>query len=287
MIRTDLAMEAHSMCRENSQEATELPGVKSEVRNLDEGITLTIVQVLDQQGERLIGKPAGCYVTIEVPDLKYNMAAYEAACYVLRDELKKMIGETSDKTTLVTGLGNRDITPDALGADVVSGLMVTNHLKTHMPQALHEGISSVCAVAPGVLGTTGMESAEIIKGVAQRLKPDIIIAVDALAAADCGRIGNTIQLCDTGIQPGAGVGNNRTAINEKEMGAKVIAIGVPTVVDASALMRRDGQEEPDPFMVTPKDIDLVIERAAKVIANGINLALHEDITIKEAEEFVG
>lgn len=245
------------------------------------------------------------------PEIKYSVEAYENTCKLLAEELRQMADIHEDTVTLVVGLGNKQITPDALGPKVIGNLMVTNHMRKHMREYLDEGISSVCAIAPGVLGTTGMETAEIIKGIVGQVHPELVIAVDALASRSLDRISTTIQIADTGINPGAGVENNRAGLNKETLGTKVIAIGVPTVVDAATiasdsidLAMKDMEEEMSfrekhdlikealsknigRLMVTPKDIDLVIEKTSKTVANGINLALHKNLTFDEIESFVG
>ena len=163
---------------------------------------------------------------------------------------------------------------------------VPRPLKQNMKDFFDDNISGVCALIPGVLGTTGIETAEIIKAVSEKVKPNLIIAVDAMAAADIRRVSTTVQISDTGIQPGAGVGNNRECLNEETIGAKVIAIGVPTVIDAATISKVEIPKELAPLMVTTKDIDLVIERTAKTVANGINLALHRDMTLRDIESYV-
>lgn len=285
-VRTDLAVEAHELSKKEAADATEIDGVISRVEETGR-ITITRVDITNENGERALGKACGNYVTIDAPDLKYSLETYEKVCKIISDEIHKMADIDNDTLTLVVGLGNRDITPDALGTSVVSKLLITRHLKESMSNIFGDGIGSVCAIAPGVSGTTGIETADIIKSVISRVSPDLIIAVDALAAADIERISNTIQISDTGIQPGAGVGNNRDGLNEKTTGVKVIAIGVPTVIDASTISKTEIPKEMAPLMVTTKDIDLVIERSAKTVANGINLALHRDMSLRDVESFVG
>ena len=285
-VRTDLAVEAHELSKKEAADVTEIDGVISRVEETGR-ITITRVDITNENGERALGKARGSYVTIDAPDLKYSLETYEKVCRIISDEIHKMADIDNDTLTLVVGLGNRDITPDALGTSVVSKLLITRHLKESMSNIFGSGIGSVCAIAPGVSGTTGIETADIIKSVISRVSPDLIIAVDALAAADIERISNTIQISDTGIQPGAGVGNNRDGLNEKTTGVKVIAIGVPTVIDASTISKTEIPKEMAPLMVTTKDIDLVIERSAKTVANGINLALHRDMSLRDVESFVG
>ena len=223
----------------------------------------------------------GNYITIEAPNLKYSSEDYENVCKIIADEIDKMAHINEDSLTLVAGLGNRDITPDALGTQVVSKLLVTHHMKS----MFGNNMGNVCAITPGVLGTTGLETVKIVKNIAKPLNPDLIIAVDALAAADIRRVSTTIQITDTGIQPGSGVGNNREGLNKETLGTEVIAIGVPTVIDAATISKDEIPQELAPLMVTTKDIDVVIERMAKTVANGINLALHKGFTLQEIESY--
>ncbi|MBQ6558474.1 MAG: GPR endopeptidase [Clostridia bacterium] len=285
-VRTDLAVEAHEISKREAKEATEINGVISRVEEMGR-ITVTRVEITNENGERALGKAQGNYITIDAPDLKYSVEIYERVCTIIANEIHKMADLSPNSVILVAGLGNRDITPDALGTCVVSKLLVTRHLKSSMSNIFGDNLGDVCAIAPGVSGTTGIETADIIKSVTERVKPDLIIAVDALAAADIERISNTIQISDTGIQPGAGVGNNRSGLNEATTGVKVIAIGVPTVIDAATISKNEIPKEMAPLMVTTKDIDLVIERSAKTVANGINLALHSGMTLSELESLVG
>ena len=278
MVRTDLAVEAHEL---SQREAVKIDGVR--VTKTEHGhITKNVVDILDENGAEALGKKKGRYITIEAPDLKHSLDDYETVCKMLSEELRALAGES--RLTLVAGLGNRDITPDALGQEVVSQIIVTKHMKEKMPGVLPENYGDVCAVAPGVMGTTGIETVDIIKGVADMVKPDLIIAVDALAGADMNRVCSTVQIADTGIQPGAGVGNNRAGLNEETLGVKVIAVGVPTVIAAEVLTGESGSDEP--LMVTTKDIDLVIRRMSKTVANGINMALHRDLTFRDIESVI-
>ncbi len=312
-IRTDLAIEAHEMCSKETAEENHLDGIDIEEYDAD-GIYVTVIRVRDEQGEKILGKPIGKYITIEAPQLKYSNDAYEKACIEISKQIRSLCSISENTKTLVVGLGNKFITPDALGPEVVSRLMVTNHIKTHMSDFLDDSYSSVCAIIPGVLGTTGIETTDIIKGVADKIKPELIIAVDALASRSIDRISTTIQISDSGISPGSGVENKRSGIDEKSVGTRVIAIGVPTVVDAATIasdsidmaVSQNGElsgcltkinkreiihkaltGSVGNMMVTPKDIDLVIERAAKTVANGINLALHKDLTFEDIESYVG
>ena len=203
-IRTDLAVEAHELSRREAKNVTEIDGVISDVRTED-GITVTNIEITNENGSKALGKAIGNYITIESPNLKYSIDIYERVCTLISEEIRKMADIKSDSLTLVVGLGNRDITPDALGTEVVSRLLVTHHIKQNMKDFFDDNISGVCALIPGVLGTTGIETAEIIKAVSEKVKPNLIIAVDAMAAADIRRVSTTVQISDTGIQPGAGV----------------------------------------------------------------------------------
>ena len=319
-IRTDLAIEAHEMLTEAAEE---IAGV--DVQAHDTGnIHVTRVKIETPQAQQQMGKPMGSYITLEIPDLKSaDNEQYETACRTLAEEIGSLITLNEHTNILVVGLGNWNITPDALGPQVVSKLMVTRHLLEYIPDQIGEGVRSVCAISPGVLGITGMETGEIIRGVVDKIQPDIVIAIDALAARNLERISSTIQICDTGISPGAGVGNKRKALNVETLGVPVIAIGIPTVIDAATItadtlnivvdsmlknadensgfykmlksMDKDEQyalvkEVLSPhladFMVTPKEVDLLIDRVSRMVANGINLALHDNLTFEDIEAFV-
>ena len=304
-IRTDLAIEAHEMLTEAAEE---IAGV--DVQAHDTGnIHVTRVKIETPQAQQQMGKPMGSYITLEIPDLKSaDNEQYETACRTLAEEIGSLITLNEHTNILVVGLGNWNITPDALGPQVVSKLMVTRHLLEYIPDQIGEGVRPVCAISPGVLGITGMETGEIIRGVVDKIQPDIVIAIDALAARNLERISSTIQICDTGISPGAGVGNKRKELNAETLGVPVIAIGIPTVIDAATItdensgfykmlksMDKDEQyalvkEVLSPhladFMVTPKEVDLLIDRVSRVVANGINLALHDNLTFEDIEAFV-
>ena len=302
-IRTDLAIEVHEMCSKEKAEKNHLDGI--DVEEYQKGdVFVTKITVKNERGSAILGKPQGTYITLEIPQLKYSEEAYESACTQIAEELLHLAKIKSETKTLVVGLGNESITPDALGPKAVSYLVVTNHIK-QTNDFLGDEFSKVCAVVPGVLGTTGIETIDIIKGVTEKVKPDLVIAVDALASRSMDRISNTVQISDTGIHPGSGVENKRDAVDEAALGVKVIAIGVPTVVDAATVASDSidaalrGKADLDRgriyaalsksvgnMMVTPKDIDSVIERAAKTVANGINLALHKNLSLKEIESYI-
>lgn len=309
-IHTDLAIEAAALSDKTYLKSKE-SGI--ETNCFEKGsVTVTEVNITNENGAKAIGKPIGRYITIEVPEIRDNIAvSYENAEKVLTEELKKLINLNSIDTVMVVGLGNRFVTPDALGPKVVDKLLVTRHLKTVLPDEISSEMHSLCAVAPGVLGITGMETLEIIQGVSAKIKPDMIIAIDALASRKTSRISTTFQISNTGITPGSGIGNKRQAINEETLGIPVIAIGVPTVIEAvavandaidmlidaikanaskdsslykstafidneqryeliSELLSPSGNE----LIVTPKEVDSIIDEVSGIIADSINTAIN-------------
>lgn len=320
-IRTDLALEAKDLYKEGHE--GEIPGVAVEEKEY-EGIKVTKVRVLNEQGVQAIGKPVGEYVTIEASGLvERDLDLEEKVAKVLADVIINVAHLTPSSKVLVVGLGNWNVTPDALGPRAISNVVVTRHLKELAPKQFGDDIRSVSAVSPGVLGITGIETAEILKGIVDRTKPDIMITIDALASRRLERLSTTIQVSNTGISPGSGIGNKRFSINQESLGIPVIAIGVPTVVDAAtiandtieyltdALLKNTNEESPfymvlknmrqddkyalikevlNPYvqnlMVTPKEIDLLIENISSVISRGINLALQPGLSEKEMNQLV-
>ena len=312
-IRTDLALEAREFYCETGREE-DPSGVVTETEE-QEDVLITRVNITDSQGEKAIGKPKGRYVTLESAGLaKGDPACAEQIAKVFSKELKQLLPERL-RCVLTAGLGNWNITPDALGPKVVSRLFVTRHLKQYFSEYSH--LTEVCAISPGVLGITGMETGEIIKGIVEELHPDCVIAIDALASRKMSRVNATIQLSDTGISPGSGVGNHRFALNRESLGVPVIGIGIPTVVDAatiagdaiallvSALQEETGEaaklatllEDPydalrevlhqENLIVTPKDTDFSVTEAAKVLASGLNIAFHPDFSYQELLQLQG
>ncbi len=322
-IRTDLALESHQFLTET---AGDLTGVELS-DSLEDNIKTTRVVIKNKNAATHLQKPIGTYVTLELTDLRsMDNAFYEAACKQIAQEIRQMLAKNSNpkQPILIIGLGNRSITSDALGPAVIDRLMITRHLFSYAPEAVSENLGSVCAIAPGVLGLTGIETEEIVRGVCEKIKPCAVICVDALAARSMERVTRTIQICDTGINPGAGVGNNRKEISKNTLGVPVLAIGVPTVVDAatitddtlnividyllgaedentsafftmlknldrderSALIQASVSKEIPNFLTTPKEIDILIEKAAEIVANGINFALHKDITFSDIQQYV-
>ena len=277
-VRTDLALEARESFEGSD---TEVHGVVVEEQyEEDLDLKITRVKILSERGAREMGKPVGTYLTLEapgmaVPDEDYHREISEA----LADCLKELAGERKDRSVLVAGLGNRDVTPDALGPKAVSNLMITRHLfREYGREAMGmESASAVSGIAPGVMAQTGMETSEIIQGVIDQTSPDLLVVIDALAARSTRRLGRTIQLTDTGIQPGSGVGNHRGSLTRESLGIPVIAIGVPTVVEAAAIIY-DAQgscERMPPHLngmfVTPKNIDEMIKQLSFTLSEALNM----------------
>lgn len=233
-INLDLALEAHELLR--GATGQEIPGVREDKEELSNA-TVTTVTILSPEGARMMNKPLGKYITIEAPNLRIiDPEIQTEISNVLARKLQELIPTSEQLNILLVGLGNWNATPDALGPKVIDQSVVTRHLYNYAPEALTPGLRSVCALAPGVLGITGIETAEILRGVVEKVQPNIMVVVDALAAKSIDRIGSTIQIADTGISPGSGVGNQRAGINQETMGIPVIAIGCPTVVHAAIIM---------------------------------------------------
>lgn len=303
LIRTDLALEAH----ENAAKAGAVNGVISEEATRGD-IKISKMQVIDARGSQSIGKPIGTYVTIETGGLEdVESESYENAVGAVADELAEMLKPYGDGLVLVAGLGNATMTPDALGPKCIEKVLVTRHVAGELTKVKgFENMRAVAAIAPGVLGQTGVETGEIIKAVVDKLSPIAVIAIDALASRRATRLGNTVQLSDTGITPGSGIGNMRFAINRETLGIPVISLGVPTVVDAATLaidvldnagIATPPQDENkirssiDPggvsLFVTPRMIDLIVEHAASLAGKAINRALHPGVEPEHIEQLVG
>ena len=270
-IRTDLAVEEHALWAQSAGAQTELPGVRAAQREV-RGVGIHTVRILDDEGARQLHKPVGTYVTLETDPLRRREpSGFARTVQVMAAELGKLLDRT--KRTLVVGLGNAAVTPDAVGPLTLRSLIVTRHLPV---LTQHGGFCDLSALEPGVLGTTGMESAETVRAVADAMQPEQIVVVDALAAAEPARICASIQLTDTGIVPGSGVGNSRAAFSRETLGAPVVAIGVPTVVDAQTLLP-EGQTCAPGLIVTPRDIDARVRETAQVIGYALDLALHRGL----------
>ena len=288
--RTDLALEARELWQESAGKTTRLAGVKATKRK-QEGYPVTRVDILDQRGEEALGKPRGTYLTVDLTTFwQRREDFFQRAVRAVGAPLKELV--PTEGPVLVVGLGNRAMTPDAVGPLAADHMLVTRHLISAMPRQF-SGFRPVSVLRTGVLGTTGVESAESVRGLAAEVKPACVIAVDALASRRTGRVCAAVQLSDTGIIPGSGVGNHRSPLNAGTLGVPVIAIGVPTVVDsatlAADLLEESGitdydaealQKSRQNLMVTPRDIDQQVRDLGKVIGYGINWAL-QDLEIDE------
>jgi spore protease len=292
-IRTDLALEMRESFPEDD---VEIKGVVL-TENYDEAnnIRVSVVEIKDDKGAKAMQKPIGSYITIEAPEInRSNEDYYKPASEEIAKQLRSLAGNLKREEILVVGLGNREVTPDALGPQVVDNLFITRHLIREYGKEFKEKhhLGNVSAISPGVMAQTGMETLEIIKGIMKETKPKLIIVIDALASRSVSRVNTTVQLTDTGISPGSGVGNNRKALNEESLGTKVIAIGVPTVVDAATIvadtltkyMEKSGFDENDinqfiyeireqqieNMIVTPKNIDESVKRISYTISEALN-----------------
>ena len=288
--RTDLALEAREIWQESAEKTTRLSGVKA-TKQRQEGYPVTRVDILDGRGEAALGKPQGSYLTIDLTTFWQRKADFfERAVRAVGSQLKTLL--PPEGPALVIGLGNDAMTPDAVGPLAVDSVLVTRHLIAAMPKHF-SGFRPVAVQRTGVLGTTGVESAEAVRGLVAEVQPALVIAVDALASRRVGRVCATVQLSDTGIIPGSGVGNHRSALNRETLGVPVFAVGIPTVVDAATLaadlLEESGITDIDEeklrssqqnLMVTPRDIDAQVRDLAKVVGYGINWAL-QDLEIEE------
>ncbi|MBQ3150844.1 MAG: GPR endopeptidase [Clostridia bacterium] len=282
-FRTDLALERSEIYGDN------LPsGVVCSKEEASE-VTITRIEITSEEGAEAIGKPCGKYITAEVPPFKRNGEASDESVQLLADEIAALLPK--EGTVLVAGLGNRDITPDALGPVFCDKIFATRHIEKELAQNLGLGdLRPVVSLIPGVLGKTGMETSETLEGAVKKISPVAVITVDALAARRLSRLGSTVQISNVGVVPGSGVGNARMEISEKSLGVPVIAIGVPTVVDAATLVTDlGGGDEADEkliregadMMITPREIDLVIERAARLVSLSVNKALQPHLSTDE------
>lgn len=274
-FRTDLAIERCEFLGEKNMEGIEIERFEAK------GATVSRIDVVSDKGARIVEKPVGRYVTVEVTPFAKHAQFIDDSFEVLCEEMKRMIPEKG--SVLVAGLGNIRITPDALGPKCASMIFATRHITGELLKSTGlDGLRSVSAFSTGVMGETGAEAGELIEGAVKMLKPDVVITVDALAARSVSRLGNTVQMCNTGIVPGSGVGNSRKEISERTLGIPVVAIGVPTVVDAATLVSdysgvNEVDDDAKTMMVTPREVDLMIERAAKLTSLAINCALQKGI----------
>ena len=288
--RTDLALEARELWQESAERTSRLSGVKA-VKTKQEGYPVTRVDILNEKGVEALGKPQGSYLTIDLTTFwQRKPDFFGRAVRAVGGQLKELL--PAQGPALVIGLGNAAMTPDAVGPLTADSVLVTRHLIAAMPKHF-SGFRPVAVFRTGVLGTTGVESAEAVRGLVQEVQPSLVIAVDALASRRVGRVCATVQLSDTGIIPGSGVGNHRAALNRETLGVPVFSVGVPTVVDAATLtadlLEEAGVESVDEeklrgvkqnLMVTPRDIDQQVRDLSKVVGYGINWAL-QDLEIEE------
>ena len=308
-FRTDLASERRDLYKKANKIENEIQGIESEKEEIDKNVSVERVKITNEDGEKAIGKPIGNYITIDIKNLKIAQDEdIDRYSNILAKELTKIIDLHIDKqgSILVVGLGNEYVTPDSLGPKVINEIDVTRHLIKYLPQYVEEGTRMVSAIAPGVLGTTGIETVEILNGVVQNIHPQLLIVIDALSSRSIERISSSVQISDTGIIPGAGVGNKRSEISENTLGVPVIAMGIPTVVETAVLVNdslnlfieklqqeaksndylnqlkeQDNYEDikeallPENYnlIVTPKEIDDLVENMKAVVARGINLSV--------------
>ena len=308
-FNTDLADERRDIYIKANKIEKDIPGIETEERKISEDIGVVTVRITNQEGATAIGKPIGTYLTIDIKKLKLaGEMEIQKAADVITEELKKMFKnhiENKDDI-LIVGLGNVYVTPDSLGPKVIKDIDVTRHFLKYTPEYIDPNTRPVTAIAPGVLGTTGIETLEIVKGIVDNVKPKLVIVIDSLASKSIERISSTIQIADTGIVPGAGVGNTRCELSKKTLGIPVIAIGVPMVVETATLVNDalylfieklqeqaksndelNKMKEQDNYnaikealnpqgynmIVTPKEIDDLIDNMKDVVARGINYAL--------------
>lgn len=307
-FRTDLALERRDIYQKINK-LQEIDGVESTEEDVNENVKVSRVKITNQNGEQALGKPIGNYVTIDVKKLKLaGEDEIQKTSETVTNELRKIIDLHTDKQgdILVVGLGNIYVTPDSLGPKVINEIDVTRHIIKYLPQYIDEGTRPVSAISPGVLGTTGIETVEILKGIVDNIQPKLLIVIDALASRSIERISSTIQISDTGIVPGAGVGNTRQEISKSTLGIPIVAIGIPTVVELATLVsdgidifidRLQDKAESNEYLnklqqndkyeevkealnvgeynmiVTPKEIDDLIENMKDIVARGINFAV--------------
>lgn len=307
-FRTDMAVERTDVYKKANNIQKDIDGIEVE-KESQEDIEISRVKIINEEGEKALAKPMGNYITLDVKNIKLaEDEKIEQIAEVLANELRKVIGQHISDTEdiLVVGLGNLYVTPDSLGPKVISDIEITRHILEYMPKLMAEDTRPVSAISPGVLGTTGIETMEILKGIVENIKPKMLIVIDALASRSIERISSSIQIADTGIVPGAGVENARKEISQKTLGIPVIALGIPTVVDLASitndcinlfienlqekamsndylnkLKEKDNYEEikealiPKDYnmIVTPKEIDKLIENMSKIVSKGINMSL--------------
>lgn len=286
-FRTDLALERRELIKGREPEGVESDAYESC------GAHFTKIKITDKRGAEALGKPIGTYITAEIPSLISRSPLDEELIEAIASELRSLLPRQG--TALIVGLGNSDITPDAVGPKSIGMVLATRHISGELSKSVGLGsLRSVAGFTPGVLGKTGVETAESVKGMVNSVKPAVVIAVDALAARRLSRLGNTVQMSDTGIIPGSGVGNARSAIDKESVGIPVISVGIPTVVDAVTLVNdltgdkaEVSKKENSEMIITPREIDLVVQRASEVIGLSINKALQPHLSTDDIMLLVG
>lgn len=309
IFRTDLALERREVYKKAKAVENEIEGISYNEEKVNDRVTITRVGVVNEAGEKAIGKPIGEYITLDITKVKYmEEESLQEVSEILSNEIRTLVNKHigSQDSVLIVGLGNEYVTPDSLGPKVASDIEVTRHIIKYCPQFVKEGTREISAVSPGVLGVTGIETLEIVKGIVENVHPSLLIVIDSLCSKNIDRISSSIQISDTGIVPGAGVGNTRAELSKSTLGIPVIALGVPTVVEAATitndgldlfieklqeeaksneylnkLKEEDNYEEIKEallpkefnFIVTPKEIDELIEKMSKLISYGINMSL--------------
>ena len=309
-FNTDLADERRDIYRKANKIEKDIPGIETEERDVTQDIKVSTVKIINEEGANAIGKPVGTYITIDVKKLKLaGEVEIQKASEVVTEELKKIFDKhvQNRDDILVVGLGNAYVTPDSLGPKVIKDIDVTRHFLKYTPEYIDPNTRPVTAISPGVLGTTGIETSEIVKGIVDNVKPKLVIVIDSLASKSIERISSTIQIADTGIVPGAGVGNERNELSQRTLGIPVIAIGVPMVVETATLVNdalylfisklQEGAKSNDELnelkekdnynaikealnpqgynmIVTPNEIDDLIENMKAVVARGIHYAFY-------------
>lgn len=290
-FKTDLALENREIYQKAQQKDAEIPGISTFLDDSDQDFMLTKVSILTNEASSALSKPKGDFITIESPLLNSEIPRIDVKTIKKVSKALFEIGNISKKQSiLVVGLGNSDITPDSLGSKVVEKLEITRHLAKYSPELLPKKHRLVSAIIPGVLGTTGIDTCEIVKGIVEKTSPELVIVIDALAAKEIHRVGTTIQISNAGIVPGSGVKNNRNEISHKTLGVPVVALGVPTVVSVPSIVHDATDNFLDEneknrvinsitlnkkydFMVTPNTIDDIVENLSKIIAKSINKTL--------------
>lgn len=276
--RTDIALERQEMLPDTDQKGIKVKHWEKEKAQVTE------IEILNEYGADTLQKPIGRYITVDLPEFSHESELLDGRLTALTESIKNLLPENAEKI-LVAGLGNENITPDALGPLCARGIFSTRHIKGEFIKDLGlENLKSVSSISTGVLGQTGIETAEYIKGIVNLVKPDAVIIIDALASRRLSRLGKTVQLTDTGITPGSGVGNFRKTIDKTTLGIPVISLGVPTVVDGNTIVsdltgneNKSNQIDATDMMVTPREIDTIISRAARLLSLSINCALQPEM----------